>query len=56
MLGAAAGLRTREVAEVVGLSVRATRQRLARLAALGVVREIGSGPTDPQRRYFRADG
>lgn len=56
VLGAAAGLRTREVSEAVGLSVRATRQRLARLAALGEVREIGSGPTDPQRRYFRADG
>ena len=55
-LGAADGLRTREVADAVGLSVRATRQRLSRLVELGEVREIGSGPNDPQRRYFRADG
>ena len=55
-LGPTDGLRTREVADAVGLSARATRQRLARLVELGEVREIGSGPNDPQRRYFRVDG
>ena len=55
-LGAADGLRTREVSDAVELSARATRQRLVRLVELGEVREIGSGPNDPQRRYFRADG
>ena len=55
-LGAADGLRTREVADAIDLSVRAARQRLARLVKLGEAYEIGSGPTDPQRRYFRADG
>lgn len=46
------GLRTREIAEAVGLSARATRSRLVRLIDAGRVREIGSGPTDPRRRYF----
>lgn len=50
---AAAGLRTREVADAVGMSPRAARQRLARLVGLGRVSELGTGPTDPQRRYFR---
>lgn len=48
------GRATREIAEVVGLTPRATRMRLASLVARGIIREIGTGPQDPQRRYFSA--
>jgi len=37
------------------LSPRATRTRLARLVGRGLVREIGTGPQDPQRRYYLAE-
>jgi predicted HTH transcriptional regulator len=49
------GLATSEIAAAIGLTPRATRTRLARLVGRGLVREIGSGPQDPQRRYYRAD-
>jgi len=49
------GLATREIAEKIGLTPRATRTRLAALVALGLVREVGTGPQDPKRRYFSAD-
>jgi ATP-dependent DNA helicase RecG len=49
------GLPTRQLADRIGLTPRATRTRVARLVALGLVREIGSGPQDPKRRYFPAD-
>lgn len=45
------GLLTSEVAAVIGLTPRATRTRLARLVARGLVREVGTGPKDPKRRY-----
>ncbi len=48
------GLLTSEIAKIVGLTPRATRTRLARLVASGIVREIGTGPQDPERRYHRA--
>lgn len=48
------GLATSEVAAAIGLSPRSVRTRLARLVGLELVREIGSGPQDPQRRYFLA--
>lgn len=50
------GLGTSEIAESIGLSPRATRTRLAKLVARGLVREIGTGPKDPKRRYFKAGG
>jgi predicted HTH transcriptional regulator len=50
------GRLTSEVAEAIGLTTRATRTRLARLVERGLVREIGSSPQDPKRRYFRAGG
>lgn len=50
------GSSTREVAAAIGLSVRATRSRLAAMVERGVVREIGTSPQDPRRRYFRARG
>jgi ATP-dependent DNA helicase RecG len=46
------GLLTSEIATSIGLTSRATRTRLARLAGRGVVREVGTGPPDPKRRYF----
>ena len=49
--GRAAGCGTRDIAAAIGLSPRATRMRLARLAARGMVRELGTGPHDPRRRY-----
>jgi ATP-dependent DNA helicase RecG len=47
------GRSTREIAAVIGLTPRATRTRLIRLVEGGVVREIGTSPQDPKRRYFR---
>lgn len=49
------GLRTSEVASVIGLSTRATRTRLARLVARGLVREVGTSRRDPRRKYFKID-
>ena len=54
-LAGAAGLTTSAIAAVIGLSPRATRTRLARLVGRGLVREIGTGPQDPRRRYFLAE-
>ncbi len=47
------GLLTSEIATTIGLTPRATRTRLARLVGIGLLREVGSGPQDPNRRYFR---
>ncbi|XVU22087.1 ATP-binding protein [Actinoplanes sp. CA-054009] len=49
------GLSTSEIAKVIALSTRSTRTRLAALAGRGLVREVGTGPQDPKRRYFHAD-
>jgi predicted HTH transcriptional regulator len=49
------GRATREIAEGIGLSVRTARTRLAALVGRGLVREIGTGPTDPRRRYYLAE-
>lgn len=49
------GRLTSEIAAAIGLTPRATRTRLARLVGRGLVREIGTGPQDPRRRYFKAD-
>jgi len=48
------GWLTSEVARKIDLTPRATRTRLARLVGRGLVREIGTGPQDPNRRYFQA--
>ena len=48
------GMPTSEIAKVVQLTTRATRIRLAKLIERGFVREVGSSPQDPKRRYFRA--
>jgi len=49
------GRLTSEIAEAIGLTPRATRTRLARLVGRGQVREIGTGPQDPKRRYFKSE-
>ena len=48
------GRLTSEIAALIGLTPRATRTRLARLVGNGLVREVGTGPQDPRRRYFSA--
>ncbi len=48
------GMLTSEIASLIGLTPRATRTRLARLVGAGVIREVGSGPQDPKRKYFLA--
>ena len=48
------GRRTRDIAEIIGLSTRSTRTRLARLVERGLVREVGTGPNDPRRTYVRS--
>ena len=48
------GCGTSEIASAIGLSTRATRNRLSRLAGRGLIVEIGSGPRDPKRKYFKA--
>jgi predicted HTH transcriptional regulator len=49
------GRLTSEIAQAIHLTPRATRTRLARLVGRGLVREIGTGPQDPKRRYFRTE-
>lgn len=46
------GRSTGEIAALIGLTPRATRTRLARLVGSGLLREVGTGPQDPKRRYF----
>ena len=53
-LGPDTGRSTAEIAAVIALTPRATRTRLAKLIQRGLVRELGTGPQDPKRRYFRA--
>ena len=48
------GLATQEIATAIERTPRATRTRLAKLVERGLVREIGTSPQDPKRRYFRA--
>lgn len=53
-LASSEGMSTSEVADVIGLSTRATRTRLLKLIDRGLVREVGTSPQDPKRRYFAA--
>lgn len=46
------GHTTAEIARHIGRTPRATRTRLLALLERGLVREIGTGPRDPQRRYY----
>lgn len=49
------GKLTSEIAESIGLTTRATRTRLSRLVDAGLVREVGTGPQDPRRRYYSSE-
>lgn len=48
------GRSTGEIAKSIERTPRAARLRLLSLVERGLVREIGSSPQDPQRRYFAA--
>jgi len=52
LLADGAGHATSEIARHIDRSARATRTRLVALVERGQVREVGTGPRDPQRRYF----
>ena len=54
-LTASEGKSTQEIATAIALTPRATRTRLMKLVERGLVREIGTSPQDPKRRYFRTD-
>jgi len=49
------GRSTAQIATHIKRSPRATRTRLAALVERGLVREIGTGPQDPKRRYYRTE-
>jgi ATP-dependent DNA helicase RecG len=53
-LAGGVGRSTQEIASVINRSARAARTRLASLVDKGLIREIGSSPQDPKRRYFKA--
>jgi DNA-binding IclR family transcriptional regulator len=44
---------TAQIAALTARSPRATRTRLTALVERGLVREVGAGPQDPRRRYYR---
>ena len=48
------GLSTNDIAHRIARTPRAAQTRFASLVERGLVREIGSNPQDPKRRYFRA--
>lgn len=53
------GRGTREIAPAIGLSPRATRTRLTKLVARGLVGEVGPArgtPSDPMSSVFRVAG
>lgn len=54
LVGRSAGLLTSHIAQAIGLTPRATRTRLSRLVDRGLLRELGTGPQDPRRRYMAA--
>ena len=47
------GCSTQELAVAIERTARATRTRLLKLVERGLVREVGTSPQDPKRRYFR---
>jgi predicted HTH transcriptional regulator len=46
------GLSTKQIADKIALSPRATRSRLLELVNNGFITEVGSGPRDPKKKYF----
>lgn len=52
LLADKAGHATAAIARHIGRTPRATRTRLVGLIQRSLVREVGTGPRDPQRRYY----
>jgi ATP-dependent DNA helicase RecG len=52
-LGHVSGCPSEAIANVINRSKRATRSRLLSLIGKGLVVEIGLGPQDPHKKYFR---
>lgn len=52
LLADGSGRVTSDIAKQIALTPRATRTRLAGMVARGLIREIGTSPQDPRRRYF----
>lgn len=48
------GRSTAEIATHVGLTLRATQLRLAKLSERGLILAVGSGPKDPRRKWLAA--
>jgi ATP-dependent DNA helicase RecG len=48
------GATTSDVATEIAKSTRTARARLQKLVDRGIIVEIGSGPNDPRRRYYRS--
>jgi ATP-dependent DNA helicase RecG len=48
------GRSTAEIAAHIGLTLRATQHRLAKLTENGLVVAVGSGPKDPRRKWLAA--
>lgn len=46
------GLSTKQIADMIHLSARATRSRLIELVNKGLLVEVGTGPKDPKKKYF----
>jgi ATP-dependent DNA helicase RecG len=46
------GRSTSEIAKYIALSTRTTQIRLSRIAQKGLIAVVGSGPRDPQRRWW----
>ncbi len=46
------GLSTKQIADKIALSTRATRSRLLGLINNSLITEVGSGPRDPKKKYF----
>ena len=53
-LAGGTGHSTQDIATIIGRSPRTARTRLLKLVGRGLVREVGTSPQDPRRRYFRA--
>jgi len=53
-LAVSKGLSTQEISIRIKRSPRATRTRLLNMIERGQVREVGTSPQDPKRRYFLA--
>ncbi|MBW2369219.1 MAG: winged helix-turn-helix transcriptional regulator [Deltaproteobacteria bacterium] len=54
LLGQANGLSVKNIAATIGLSTRTIRSRIGKLVTKGLVTVVGTGPRDPNRKFFLA--